>query len=79
VKNPELFNLFTAEEYTQLVVDYLERLSPRIVVERFVSQSPPELLIAPRWGLKNYEFVDKVDRLLLTQNTYQGRLYPGDY
>ena len=26
-----------------------------MVLERFVSQSPKELLIAPDWGLKNHE------------------------
>ena len=36
--------------------DYVEHLRPDIVLERFVSQSPKELLIAPDWGLKNYEF-----------------------
>ena len=43
-------------EYIDLVIDYLERVRPDLVLERFVSQSPTELLIAPDWGIKNYEF-----------------------
>ena len=38
--NPSAFHLFTPDEYIDLVIDFLERLSPAIVLERFVSQSP---------------------------------------
>lgn len=75
-KYPEQFNLFNhVEDYIELVIDYLELLSPKIVIERFVSQSPPELLIAPKWGLKNFEFVSKLEKRLELQNTWQGRLF----
>lgn len=47
---------FTAEEYAGLCVEIVERLRDDIAIERFVSQSPPELLIYPRWNLKNYQF-----------------------
>jgi hypothetical protein len=33
-------------------------LRPDIAIERFVSQSPAEMLISPRWGLKNYQFTN---------------------
>ena len=51
--NPADFHLFTeVNEYIDLVIDYVEHLRPDMVVERFVSQSPKDLLIAPDWGLK---------------------------
>ena len=49
---------FTAEEYISLCVRILDRLRKDIAVERFVSQSPSDLLIYPRWGLKNYQFTN---------------------
>ena len=49
------FHLYTVEEYIKLIADYISLLRPDLVLERFVSQSPPDLLIAPKWGLKNYE------------------------
>ena len=49
--NPEDFRLFEVEEYATLVADFLERLDTRIAVERFTSQSPKELLLAPNWGM----------------------------
>ena len=74
-KHPEHFELYSAEEYIELVVDYLELLNPSIIVERFISQAPPEMLIAPRWGLKNFEFVAKVEKRLKERDTWQGRLF----
>ena len=74
-ETPEQFHLYTADEYIDLVIDFMERLNPRIVVERFVSQSPKELLIAPDWGLKNFEFTAKVNKRIAERNTYQGRLF----
>lgn len=74
-EQPESFHLYTADEYIDLAIDFLERLNPAIVVERFVSQSPKELLIAPDWGLKNYEFTAKVVKRIAERETWQGRLF----
>ncbi len=57
--------LFTPEEYIDLLVEYIRRLRDDIVIERFTSQSPAGLLIAPRWGLKNYEFTNLLNKRLL--------------
>ena len=48
----------TAEEYIDLVLHYISRLPYGLVMERFVSQSPPEMVIVPQWGLKNHEFAN---------------------
>lgn len=68
------FHLFTADEYIDLVIDFVERTRKDVVLERFVSQSPASLLAIPGWGLKNYEFVDKVRKRMEERNAYQGRL-----
>jgi hypothetical protein len=75
LQNPGHFQLFSADEYIDLVVDYLELLNPAIIVERFISQAPREMLVAPKWGLKNFEFVAKVEKRLHERNTWQGRLF----
>ncbi len=49
---------WSVEEYAQVCAQVLRRLRPDIAVERFVSQSPDSLLIFPRWGLKNYQFMN---------------------
>ena len=74
-ENPEHFHLFTVDEYVELVIDYLELLNPEIIVERFVTEAPEKLLVAPKWGLKNFEFVAKVEKRLAERETWQGRLF----
>lgn len=74
-QQPADFHLFTAEEYIDLVIDFVERLRPDIVLERFVSQSPSSLLAVEGWGLKNHEFVAKVRCRMEERDVHQGRLF----
>ena len=75
-QNPSDFHLFNdVNEYIDLVIDYVEHLRPDLVIERFVSQSPRELLIAPDWGLKNYEFTARVQKRMKERGAYQGKRY----
>lgn len=74
-ERPEDFHLYTADEYIDLVLDYIEHLRPDLVLERFISQSPRELLIAPDWGLKNHEFTAKLKKRMLERDSYQGKKY----
>lgn len=77
MENPAAFHLFSPDEYVELLVEYLEILRPTLVVERFTSQTPPELLLAPDWKLKNFEFVELLKKRMLSLQTWQGRLYDG--
>ena len=62
LENP--FHVYTVEEYIDVIVKYIQLLRKDLVLERFVSQSPKELLIAPKWGLKNYEFTNLLNNRL---------------
>ena len=68
LRSPSDFHLFTEEEYIELCVDFVHHLRLDIVLERFVSQSPQELLLAPRWGWKNYEFTAKIRKALMSSS-----------
>ncbi|MBD5225022.1 MAG: TIGR01212 family radical SAM protein [Bacteroidales bacterium] len=59
--------LFSPEEYISLckdIVALISELNSSIAIERFTSSAPPELLLAPRWGIKNYEFTHRLQREL---------------
>ena len=58
------FHLYTIEEYIDLITQYIGLLRSDLVLERFVTQSPSEMLIAPKWGLKNYEFTNLLNNRL---------------
>ena len=69
------FHIYTVDEYIQLIAEYIQRLRPDLILERFVSQSPKELLIAPHWGLKNYEFTNLLVNYLKQNKIYQGQFF----
>ncbi|MCB0395711.1 MAG: TIGR01212 family radical SAM protein [Flavobacteriales bacterium] len=74
--NPDFIIHFTPESYADMVVSFLERLRPDIIVERFIAQAPPDLLIAPQWGgVRNYEMVSIIEKKLEERDTCQGRLH----
>jgi radical SAM protein (TIGR01212 family) len=75
-QNAEMFDLFEVEDYIDLIVEFIAHLKPEIIIERFISESPPELLIAPKWnGLKNFEIVDKIEKRLINSGIWQGKSY----
>ena len=74
--DPVVFNLFDLEEYIDLIVRFSERLDPKIIIERFISESPKDMLIAPLWGgLKNFEITDRIIKHFNNLNTWQGKLF----
>lgn len=62
------FHVYTVEEYIDVIVRYISLLRKDMVLERFVSLSPAHLLIAPKWGLKNYEFTNLLNNRLKQEN-----------
>jgi radical SAM superfamily enzyme len=70
---PQSFRLFSMDDYIELVIDFVEHLRPDIALDRFISQSPKELLIAPNWGIKNYEFTALLQKKMREKLAYQGK------
>lgn len=55
---------FELDEYLSLCAKIVDIVPPRIVIERFLSQSPPDMVVAPKWGLKNYQFMNLLGRII---------------
>ncbi len=75
-KNPEMFTFFELPEYIDFFIQFLERLNPNFVVERFAGEVPPRFLAGPGWGLiRNDQILNKFEKRLEELDTWQGRLY----
>lgn len=75
-ENPELFNLFKMNDYLHFVVDFIERLNPEFVVERFTSEAPPRYLAVPSWGLlRTDQLLNKIEMILEERDTWQGKYF----
>jgi len=70
---PQDFPRYSLDEYLDCLVRFIRLLRPSLVLERFVSQSPPELLAVPGWGLKNHEFVARLHKRLQETDSWQGK------
>ena len=75
--HPERFVTFTLEGYIDFFVDFLERLRPGLVIERFAGEVPPRFVNSTPWGLvRNVELIRMLEKRLEQRETFQGRLYP---
>jgi radical SAM protein (TIGR01212 family) len=76
MQHPDHFQLFGLEEYIDFIVKFLERLNPKIVIERFYSEAPPRFLAGPRWGLlRNDQILVMIEKKLEEMNTWQGKKF----
>lgn len=63
--DPSSIKTFTAGEYASAVAAFLKALRPGIAIDRVVSESPKDMLLAPSWGLKPFEFEALLNSILL--------------
>ncbi len=70
------FSLFELSEYIDFIIEFIEQMSPRIVIERFASESPPRYVVAPDWGLIRYDqILQLIEKKMQQKDTWQGRLF----
>ncbi len=50
------------EEYTWLVIRYLDALPPDVVVHRLCADTPDSFLVAPQWGLNKFMILERITR-----------------
>jgi radical SAM protein (TIGR01212 family) len=75
-KNPGDFCLFSFDEYVEFFVQFLERMNPSIVVERFSGEAPPSVLAVHKWGKKRTDQVASIiEKRLEELDTWQGKKY----
>ena len=76
-----LFKTLELDEYINLVCDFLEMLSPDVVIHRLYAEAKPSELIAPKWaeqdnGRRNkQQFLRLVEAELLKRKSRQGSKY----
>ena len=74
--HPERFYPLSADEYVRFLCDYVERMSPEIVIERFSAEVPPRFLSVSPWKLLRHDaLVRKVEEELTRRDTCQGIHY----
>ena len=73
--NPGDFELYSLDEYIDLVISFTERLAPGIMIDRISGEAPPRLLDDPRdWNMRSNEIFRLFEKRLEERETWQGRL-----
>lgn len=71
----EPFKLFTLEDYTSFLAEFIPLLRPDVVLQRLFGLANYDLLIAPNWGLKKSEIQLYIDKGLESRGVVQGSMY----
>ncbi|MDF3077376.1 MAG: hypothetical protein K0S09_1265 [Sphingobacteriaceae bacterium] len=71
----EPFKVFSLEEYTNFLADFIPLLRPDIVIQRMFGLADYDLLIAPNWNLKKSEIQTYIDKTLEKKGVFQGSKY----
>lgn len=58
---------YELEDYLNLCVKIVEEVPRSICIERFLSSSPRDMIVEPKWGLKNYQFANLLKQKLSNQ------------
>jgi len=66
------FDTFTYDEYLDFLVDFVERLSPEIVLQRLFAMAPDDILIAPKWGKPRQEILLDIKERFISRDAVQG-------
>lgn len=74
----EPFKLFTLEDYTSFLAEFIPLLRPDVVIQRLFGLADYDLLIAPNWGLKKSEIQLYIDKGLESRGVVQGSMYKPD-
>ncbi|MCA9103161.1 MAG: TIGR01212 family radical SAM protein [Planctomycetales bacterium] len=64
--------LMTREHFVSILVDFLELLPPRCVVERVSGEAPPDFFIGPSWCLDKPALLAAIDHEFQRRDTHQG-------
>jgi len=67
------FFVFDFPSWVDVVIRFIERLDPRIIIERLYGEAPHDLLIAPHWNLSKAEILHAIDREMRRRNSFQGK------
>ena len=73
----KLFQTLTMEEYLDLLIICIERLSPDTVLHRVTGDGAKELLLAPLWSRDKKKVLNALHHRMKILDSYQGKYWKG--
>ena len=73
--DPASVPLLEEHECISLLADFIERMSPVILLQRVGSEVPPSMKLAPAWNLRLSEMAPRISAELERRDSWQGCRY----
>jgi radical SAM protein (TIGR01212 family) len=75
-EQPGDFIQFSLDDYIEFIIDFVEKLNPAFVIERFAGEVPPRYLAGPGWGLiRNDQILARIEKRMKERRTWQGKKF----
>jgi hypothetical protein len=74
-QHPERFDFFRLDTYVDFIIDFVEKLHPDFIIERFSGEASPQLVISPQWGKRTHEVLTLIENRMKQRDTWQGKFY----
>jgi len=74
-KNPEGFPSFAMEDYLELMMEIVELLPPRLVIERIAGEVIPGMGLREGWGIRYDGVLKAFEKLLEENDSWQGKKF----
>lgn len=74
-RDPSSVPLLGEEACISLLADFIERLSPHILLQRVGSEVPPSQKLAPEWNVRLSELAPRISAELARRGSWQGCRY----
>jgi len=73
--NPNNYHEFERQEYLELMVDFVEKLDPEIVIERIAGETVKQYNLRHSWGVRYDIILNEFEKLLEQKDSWQGKQY----
>lgn len=75
LKNQSEYTEFELLEYLELMVGFIEKLKPEIIIERIAGETVKEYNMRESWGLRYDRVLSEFEKLLEEKNSWQGKYF----
>ena len=73
------FNLFSRNEYIDIVCDFLELLPPDVTIHRLAGNGLSKMMVAPIWLTEKFKVLNYITQELERRNSFQGSKYSSPF
>ena len=73
--NERKFDVLSQDEYTEILIDCIEKLSPEIVIHRVTGDGKASMLVAPEWSKNKKNVLNTLIHTMKERDSFQGKTY----